>query len=92
MFGTLMASYSAHMNGQHFSVLHKVVVAFILTVVITNLSRMIIVREAEDYGFERHAVVLSGLGNILSIAVTVILVIFLVMLEPKELISTFLIA
>lgn len=53
---------------------------------------MIIVREAEDYGFERHAVVLSGLGNILSIAVTVILVIFLVMLEPKELISTFLIA
>lgn len=92
MFGTLMASYSAHMNGQHFSVLHKVVVAFILTVVITNLSRMIIVREAEDYGFERQAVVLSGLGNILSIAVTVILVIFLVMLEPKELISTFLIA
>uniref|UniRef100_K3YN62 Uncharacterized protein n=1 Tax=Setaria italica TaxID=4555 RepID=K3YN62_SETIT len=49
MFGTLMASYSVFLTGQHFSDLYKAGVFFVFAVLLTNFCRMVLVRENDPH-------------------------------------------
>nr|CAB3476669.1 unnamed protein product [Digitaria exilis] len=89
MFGTLMASYSAFLGGQQLSGLYKAGVFFIFAVLLTNFSRMVLVREVQDKGNEAWVVHVSGIAMVVLMLLAVLLLILLVMLQPDQLRSTF---
>ncbi|CAL5011077.1 unnamed protein product [Urochloa decumbens] len=92
MFGTLMASYSVFLSGQHFSGLYKAGVFFVFAVLLTNFCRMVLVREAQDKESEALVVLVTGLAIIFLVLLAVLLLILLAMLQPNQLRSTFAVA
>lgn len=92
MFGTLMASYSVFLSGQHFSNLYKAVVFFVFAVLVTNFCRMVLVREVRDKENEASVVLITGFAIIFLLLLAVVLLILLAMLQPNELRSTFIVA
>ncbi|CAO2187420.1 unnamed protein product [Urochloa humidicola] len=92
MFGTLMASYSVFLSGQHFSGLYKAGVFFIFAVLLTNFCRMVLVREAQDKESEATVVLVTGLAIIFLVLLAVLLLILLAMLQPNQLRNTFVVA
>jgi hypothetical protein len=92
MFGTLMASYSVFLSGQHFSNLYKAVVFFVFAVLVTNFCRMVLVREVRDKENEASVVLVTGFAIIFLLLLAVVLLILLAMLQPNELRSTFIVA
>ncbi|RLM92593.1 hypothetical protein C2845_PM08G07510 [Panicum miliaceum] len=92
MFGTLMASYSAVLSGQRLSALYKAGVFFIFAVLLTNFSRMVLVREVQDKGNEAWVVNVTGIAMVVLMLLAVLLLILLAMLQPEQLRSTFKVA
>ncbi|CAL5003288.1 unnamed protein product [Urochloa decumbens] len=92
MFGTLMASYSVFLSGQHLSGLYKAGVFFVFAVLLTNFCRMVLVREAQDKESEASVVLVTGLAIIVLVLIAVLLLILLAMLQPNQLRSTFAVA
>ncbi|CAL5007596.1 unnamed protein product [Urochloa decumbens] len=92
MFGTLMASYSVFLSGQHFSGLYKAGVFFVFAVLLTNFCRMILVLEVRNKESEASVVLVTGLAIIFLVLVAVLLLVTLTMLHPNELRNTFSVA
>lgn len=98
IFGVLMASYSRSVNngGADITRLYKTCVFFMFLALISNLGRMLLVHEVheeEDGQDGRPSLLLvSGLMNVLLMALTVFLVILMALLQPQQIQNTFVLA